>query len=224
MTINTASSTSTPTVTGSLSTIASIEYYITGSNAADTITTGAGADSVTGGVGADIISTGAGNDTVRGGTGFDIINVGSGTDQVQLLTAAGATGGDTLAYTAAANNTARSTVAIDQITGMGAGDTIKLLTAYTGAAGAAAGLIALATATSTMASNAGNTLIDNGISVVRGTFDATAATFVGAADGISSMVVYDADATVGTVAYEHIILVGYIGTITGGAAGVMTLG
>jgi hypothetical protein len=60
--------------------------------------------------------------------------------------------------------------------------------------------------------------------VVRGTFDAAAATFVGAAAGVSSMVIYDSDATVGTEAFEVIILVGYIGTITGGAAGVMTLG
>jgi hypothetical protein len=179
---------------------------------------------ITGTGNADTITTGGLNDTITGGVGADTINVGSGTDVVQLASGAGAGGGDTLAYVAADNNTARTTVAMDKILGMAAGDTIKLTTAYTGAAGAAAGLIALATATNTMQSSAGNTLIPNGISVVRGTYDATAATFVGAADGISSMVIYDADATVGTQAYEVIILVGYIGTITGGAAGVMTLG
>jgi hypothetical protein len=41
---------------------------------------------------------------------------------------------------------------------------------------------------------------------------------------LSSMVIYDADATLATTAYEVIILVGYVGTITGGATGVMTLG
>jgi Ca2+-binding RTX toxin-like protein len=185
---------------------AALQYVITGTAAANTIT-GGGLD-----------------DTITGGAGADTITVGAGTDVVQLASAAGAAGGDTLAFVAAANNTARTTVAMDKISGMAAGDTIKLTTAYTGAAGAAAGLIALATATNTMASDAGNTLIPNGISVVRGTFDAAAATFVGAAAGVSSMVIYDSDATVGTEAFEVIILVGYIGTITGGAAGVMTLG
>jgi Ca2+-binding RTX toxin-like protein len=48
----------------------------------DTITTGAGADSLIGGSGADNIAAGGGNDTLRGGTGNDTLDGKSGSDTV----------------------------------------------------------------------------------------------------------------------------------------------
>jgi len=227
MTINTASSTNAPSVTGSLSTLATIEYYLTGTNGADTITTAAGADSVAGGEGIDTIAVGSGNDTVRGGVGGDIINVGTGTDRLVYTSTTSATGGDSAVWTnAAANNTAYTTAGMDIITGMGVGDTISLGAAYTGAAAAALGLVANGTAATTLNTNP----VDNGLVFIQGTYDAANATFVGSGAGTSTMLVFDTNATLGggsTVRSEAIILVGYVAaTVTGvgGAAGLITLG
>jgi len=63
----------------------------TGSNLAQTITTGAGADILVGGGGADTITSGAGNDTISGGTGADTITGGEGTDTIT-----GGAGNDTI--------------------------------------------------------------------------------------------------------------------------------
>lgn len=57
-------------------------FNITGSSAADDMTTGAGNDTLNGGFGADVLNSGAGNDSVSGGDGDDVINSGSGTDKI----------------------------------------------------------------------------------------------------------------------------------------------
>jgi hypothetical protein len=195
----------------------------------DTITTGAGADTITtAGAGADDISTGAGNDDVTGGTGADIINVGTGTDTIRLASGAGATGGDTGVFALGSGATnSISTTAMDVVTGMGVGDIIQLTTNYDGDAGAAGGLIAAGIAGNTVATTDGITLTDNALHIIRGTYDSVADTFVGSATGTDSIFAFDSDATVGTTAYEAIVLVGYVqATVTGigGAAGEVTLG
>ena len=50
--------------------------------AADTVTGGAGNDSVPGGTGSDTLSGGGGNSSVPGGTGSDTLNGGAGDDTV----------------------------------------------------------------------------------------------------------------------------------------------
>jgi len=54
----------------------------TGSNLAQTITTGVGGDTVVGGGGADIINAGGGTDIITGGSGADTITGGEGTDTI----------------------------------------------------------------------------------------------------------------------------------------------
>lgn len=191
------------------------------------VTGGANADYLAGGQLADTLTGGAGADTIAGGRGADVIDVGASTttnDRIWLNAGAGATGGDSGVFAAPATNTI-STAAFDVITGMGVGDTIQLNSAsYTGNAGGLAGLIANGVAVA-------NTLVglavaDNSIMQVRGTYDATTNTFVGSATGADTMMVLDTDATVGTTAYEGVVLVGYVAasvTSIGGNAGLITL-
>ena len=62
-----------------------VAVTVTGGGAANTITTGDGADNVTGTAAAvDMITTGAGNDTIGGLGGDDIINAGAGNDQITM--------------------------------------------------------------------------------------------------------------------------------------------
>ena len=226
MTINTASSTNAPTVTGSLQTSSALEYYITGTTAADTITTGAGADSVSGGLGADTINVGSGNDTVRGGTGADIINVGSGTDAI-IQTALGDSG--TLTMNAGAVNSI-STTGFDVITGMGASDTITLAQ-YTvaGATGAEAAnrLVSTVTAQVVTGVTGTATVASNSVGSVRGTYDAANNVFVGGAGGPDLILMYDGNGATTTNAVEGIVLVG-VGaatlTVSTTVAGLITLG
>ena len=108
---------------------------------------------------------------------------------------------------------------------MGAGDTIQLAAAsYTGAANAAAGLVSTSVHSASVA-----TIVaaSNTVMLVRGTYDSTAQTFVGAAGGLDSLLAFDTDAALGTVAYEAVVLVGYNGgtaSAMGGATGLITLG
>jgi Ca2+-binding RTX toxin-like protein len=82
LTINTASSTNTPTSSGTLSGTSLIQYVVTATDTASTITLGAGNDTVTGGAAIDTINTGAGNDSISGGLGADQINGGAGQDTI----------------------------------------------------------------------------------------------------------------------------------------------
>jgi hypothetical protein len=89
------------TLTSDTAMEARISYVLTGTGAADTITTGALADSITGGVGADIINSGAGADVIiytaatapAGGTG-DLVS-----NSIDVVT--GFTTSDTIDLTAA---------------------------------------------------------------------------------------------------------------------------
>jgi len=190
-----------------------------------TITLGNGANIIVTGAAADVITVGTGANDINPGAGADRITVGAGTgaDTLRIKAAAGAAGADSGTFAVPGTNTI-STTAMDIVTGFKAADKIQLLaTAYTGAAGAAAGLIANGTAANTLV---GLTLIDNGAVIVRGTYDNTAKTFVGSATGTDSIFVYDSDATLTSTAYESVVLVGYVAnsvTGIGGATGLITL-
>lgn len=199
---------------------------ITAIAAGSNIIATADTDVIVGGAGVDTINGGDAGDSIRGGGGADIITAGgTGTEVIQILTAAGAGGGESGTYTATTANTV-NTAAFDKYSGLAAGDTFKLLTAYTGNAGAAAGLVATSVHGTTLAS-ATLTLADNSIHLIRGTYTASSNTFVGAAAGVDSLLIYDADATLTTSAYEAVVIIGYNGgsaSAMGGNAGVITLG
>jgi Ca2+-binding RTX toxin-like protein len=207
MTINTASSTNAPSATGSLSTLASVEYYITGTNGVDTITTGAGNDSVNGGQGADTITVGSGDDTIVGGVGGDTISVGSGTDVV-IQSALGH--GGTLAMNGATINSI-STSGLDRITGFAAGDTLRLAQ-YTVLASTATEATAKLISTVTTQVITGvlgtATVAGNSVGTVRGNFNPTNDVFVGSATGTDLIFMYDGDGATGSLAVEGIVLIG----------------
>lgn len=170
-----------------------------------TLTGSANSDFIFGNTGADSIVAGAGDDVIRGGAGRDLIDVGAGTDRViQGL-------GDSGTFTLPAANTI-STATFDIVSNAANGDLIDLTDANR-----------TLVAGTTNVSAAANEVANNEYVFVRGNYDAAAQTFVGAADGASTLLVYDADAGAG-VAREAIVLVGFVGQ-TGGddANGVITL-
>ncbi|WP_019998192.1 beta strand repeat-containing protein [Aureimonas ureilytica] len=176
---------------------------LSGLNGTAQITGTAGNNILIGTAGADAISAGAGNDIVTGGTGADRINVGSGTDTVVLAN------GDSGTFAVPVANTI-STTTFDIISGAGAGDRIDLTDA--------ARTVATATDLTAVA------LADNKATFVRGTYDATANTFVGSATGADTLLVYDADAAA-TTAHQSVVLTGFVNTATAaaGADGIFTL-
>ena len=103
-----------------------------------------------------------------------------------------------------------STTTFDIISGAGAGDRIDLTDA--------ARTVATATDLTAVA------LADNKATFVRGTYDATANTFVGSATGADTLLVYDADAAA-TTAHQSVVLTGFVNTATAaaGADGIFTL-
>ena len=229
----TDTTTSAATVSGATDN-AVVSVTMLGATGVKTITLGNGNDTVVTGAANDVITLGTGANTVTAGAGADRITFGThtGVDSVGIravATAASATvgtdsGADSGVFAVPATNTI-STSAFDIITGMRAGDTVALTsTVYTGNAGAALGLIANGTAFTALNSVV---LADNAVEMVRGTYTATGNTFVGAATGTDTLMVYDSNATVGQTGYEAVVLVGYVqNTVTGigGTAGLITLG
>lgn len=219
-----AGGTGTSAYTGNLS--------FTGSNAAVTVTGGAGNDTITGSTAADVIRGGAGNDVITtGATGADTIYGGTGADTITLTTpgtnyVVGIDRGDSGVFTAPTVNAAISTLNFDVITGANAADIVffsSLTTGY-GSVGAAAANGVLVNAASLQA---GGTLVgvvaDNTLTQVRGTYDTTNKLFTAAATGADSLLVYDANAALGSTAYEAVVLVGFVsaaGTVAAGAGGV----
>jgi hypothetical protein len=102
MSINTASSTNAPGVSGSLQTTSALQYVITGSTAANTITTGAGNDTITGGAAADIITISTGSDVIIF-TGVDAattaVETGGGAANSLVLFIAGTSGDQIINFT-----------------------------------------------------------------------------------------------------------------------------
>ena len=85
------------TLTSDTAMEATILYDLTGTAAANTITTGGLADNIDGGAGADTIDGGAGADTIDGGTGADAITGGAGADQITVSASLTVAGADTIA-------------------------------------------------------------------------------------------------------------------------------
>ena len=202
---------------------------LTATGAASTQTLAATSFILTGTANADTIVSGSLGDTINSLGGADVITLGSGTDTVNIR--AGANGavnsGDSGTHATLLVNT-RTTTDLDIISGAAVGDRIQLSAAtgqYTGAAGAALGLIANGSAVATTLNTTAG--LDNGIVIVQGTYTGgTTNTFVGAVGGLDSYLVYDANATVGASVFEAIVLVGYVpASVTGigGAGGLVTL-
>lgn len=77
------------TLTGSTTLAeADVDFHVTGSTGADTITTGAGDDSISGGDDVDVVTTAAGADTIDGGAGADNLSGGDGNDTFNITTLA----------------------------------------------------------------------------------------------------------------------------------------
>ena len=189
MAVSTSSSTNAPSVSGSLQSTAVIQYYITATNVANTITTSNGNDSITGGAVVDTINSGDGDDSVVGGLGGDIINVGAGTEVVYI----GAL--DSAATIATGGNTANH----DKITGLGVGDKI------------ATGLTMTAVTTGAIAALGTTYGVTEAAVIIRGTYDPTANTAAGSftnATGNDLYFVFDKDGTAGNLAYVGVVIVG----------------
>jgi Ca2+-binding RTX toxin-like protein len=116
-----AASTATATVANT-----DINFIVTGTTLADTITTDGGADTIDGGTGTDLIDGGAGADNITGGAGADTITGGTGADTIVL-------GSDSAADVVKMASTSAA-IGSDTITGfeVGAGaDTLQFATLVT---------------------------------------------------------------------------------------------
>lgn len=114
--------TGTVSVTGS----AGQDVLLGHASAANTISGGAGVDTVTGGSAADSLSGGAGNDVITGGGGNDVVSGGDGNDTITMTTGTvtvdGGAGNDTV-------NVAATLTASDSLVGGDGTDTLKISTA-----------------------------------------------------------------------------------------------
>jgi hypothetical protein len=187
----------------------------------NTTTSGAGAGSSN-----DSIVAGEGADSVYGGAGADIISLAESVVSIDrvIQTAVGDSG--TFALGSTTTNSV-STTGFDVVTGFAAGDVLALAQ-YTGtAASPAANYVlvnSIAAKASTVATSSGPTLADNTVTTIRGTYDSSAATFVGSSTGADLLVAYDANQVASATAYEAIILVGNGGltaSVTAGTGGLL---
>jgi hypothetical protein len=177
----------------------------------------------------------AGKDLIVGGAGADTINLGADSVADRVIQTATGDSGTFTQGTTTTNSV--STTDFDVVNNVKTGDVIALA-AYTGtAAGSAANQVlvnAIATTAVTVATDSGATLADNTVTVISGTYNGT--NFVGGAytaavdantpaTNVDTLLVYDANATTATQAYEAIVLVGYHGAISvaAGAGGLLTL-
>jgi S-layer protein len=171
-----------------------------------TVTLGNGYNTVTGSSGADTIVVGTGGNSITGGAGADVITFGAHVAGVMdgiVMGIAGETWTGALITSGATALTG-----VDKVTGLKAGDTIDLAALSPTFTGAAGTTIAAASTTT--------------VSLVKGSFDATTNIWTTSATGTDTLVVYDADAAVGGLGLEAIVLVGTVATGTV-ANGVLTL-
>jgi Ca2+-binding RTX toxin-like protein len=167
---------------------------------------GNGYNTVTGSSGADTIVVGTGGNSITGGAGADVITFGAHVAGVMdgiVMGIAGETWTGALITSGATALTG-----VDKVTGLKAGDTIDLAALSPTVTGAAGTTIAAASTTT--------------VSLVKGSFDATTNIWTTSATGTDTLVVYDADAAVGGLGLEAIVLVGTVATGTV-ANGVLTL-
>lgn len=176
------------------------------------IVAGAGASEM---VGLQNISTTNASIVFEGKAGNDTVHFQQDARAVLAQTSVGDSG-----TFATPGDNSIATSGFDFVYGFNAGDAIQLNAAYSGNADAANGLVATAVTGDDLSSGT-LTLVDNGVHVIRGSFDQGTGEFVGNAGGPDALVVYDADASTGT-AYEAVVLVGGGGlSATGGNAGLI---
>jgi len=237
------------TVTGTGVTILSAEG--TTGFGANVILTGSGQDTITVGSGFNRVTAGPGADTVtfasHGGTDAFLLSAGTaalltatlGTDTGFIGGTSLTTAGTGFTFTALTSNSF-STSNCDVVTGLRAGDIIDFSSGYTATAlsnRTTATNLTLVPYTDTtnvqFVTNLTNlAALDNGVSMVRGIYNALTQTFNGSATGTDTLLVVDANATVvaslaNSTAFEAIVLVGYAATSTSsatlGVSGAITL-
>lgn len=176
---------------------------ITGGASNDVITGGNGADSIVGGDGNDTITLGAGNDTVSGGAGADTIDVGTGDNRINYV--ANDTG---VLYATEAAKTA-----LTALTTLAAGGTVYTKYLDKISSFAASDLLSLSSVNSDLTAGTNNTLADDKIIYVQGSYSASTHTFTQgtATSDTDTLVVYDEDSA-STTDYVGIVLVGYAST------------
>jgi len=182
---------------------------VTGTALSDSITGGDLNDSLVGGAGNDTISGGAHNDTITGGTGADVISGGSGSDVFYYIGAGFETGSVSPAVIywggSVDAGTSVSTAAMDKITDFAAGDSV-----VTSAGGSA-----------TSTSNGVGLAWTAYSGFLKGTYSATAQTFVFSTTGTDTLFAYDFDGLDSTNDIRGVVLVGYVDS---GTADTMTSG
>jgi len=179
------------------------------SNGTFNVTGLAGDDTLIGGSGSDTLSGGAGADTITGGLGADVISLGS--DSVQDVVVYNGSGFETGAVSpvvlyyggVVTAGTSISTAALDKVLNFTAGTAStgdKIVTSVGGSASASTNGVGLAWTGL------------NGF--IKGTYDASAQTFVFSSTGTDSLFVYDFDGLDSTSDFRGVVLVGYVDTGT----------
>ena len=165
---------------------------------ASTLTGGSGVDTIVGGAGNDVIVGGGGADVITGGAGADSITL-SGTTAKFVNVSLQNNATNSGVNTATTIQTSELTSTFDIVRGVAAGDKFQLAT--------------FTPAVNLTATNLAGT--DNVVNFARGTYDGTNGVFSYGAAGADTAVTYDTDtaATV-AVAYETVILVGYVAAST----------
>lgn len=188
---------------------------VSGTSGVATITLGNGGTSLA----AQTVTTGSGADVVSVGSGVNTINAGAGADRITFA-ADGATANVDTVVIGAANHTgvnaatstslSISTTSFDIVTGLTKGDKVDVAAVNNGVTYAAA---------TNLAGGGNDTIV-----LAKGTFDAVAKTFTYSASGTDTLVTFDADATA-TIDYHSLVLVGYVtAASTAVSSGVLTLG
>ena len=196
---------------------------------ANLIQTGLGDDKITinaaalAATGKYTVNAGAGNDTVTANyAGAGLLQVTGGTGADSLVFSAGHTAskfnvnqglGDSGTFAKPSTNTI-STANFDVITGAKATDTITLLPFN--------GLTSVVTTINTGSDLSTATFANQTLTAVRGTYDASAKTFVGSATGADTLLAYDTTDGA-TITYEAVVLVGLTAVTSTTNAGVITL-
>lgn len=192
------------TVTFSENAASSQKINYTGSSSASNVVTGA--------TGADTIVGGNASDTIVGGLAGDTINVGAGTDTISY-TAASQSGAVTGTIGAALAD--QVLTGVDVVTGMAAADVWTLLGTATSASSYDA-VAALATQKFIAAAST-TTLIDNGASLIRGSYNSLTGGWTTSGTGTDTLLVWDQNATAASANYQGVVLVGVTG-LTGTSA------
>jgi len=186
------------------------------SNGTFRVTGSTGNDTFVGGAGADTLIGGAGADSFVGGLGADVIDLGAETaassasfsQDVVFYNGAGFETGAVspvvLYYGGVVTaGTSISTAALDKVLNFTAGSAStgdKIVTSVGGSASASTNGVGLAW---------------TGLNgYIKGTYDATAQTFVFSSTGTDSLFVYDFDGLDSTSDFRGIVLVGYVDTST----------